>query len=77
MSYQRTSVAFKEGSTMTKGFPRVYRSFEEFEREELHRLDMGAAMDDMLDEMFAEELDFSEPGGGGGKKSRKRAELDD
>jgi hypothetical protein len=45
---------------MRAGFPRVYRSFEEFEREELNRLDVGAPIDDMLDEMFAEELDFDE-----------------
>lgn len=55
---------------MRNGFPRVYRSFEEFEREELHRLDMSAAIDDMLDEMFAEELDF-ESGSGQGKKRRR------
>jgi len=54
---------------MRNGFPRVYRSFEEFEREELHRLDMSAAIDDMLDEMFAEELEL-EPGAA--KKSRRR-----
>ncbi len=59
---------------MRKGFPRVYKSFEEFEREELHRLDMSVVMDDMLDEMFAEELDF---GDGSGAKSRRREEMDD
>ncbi len=58
---------------MRKGFPRVYRSFEEFEREELNRLDMSVAMDDMLDEMFADELDFDEESV---KRSRKREELD-
>jgi len=43
---------------------RIYRTFEEFEREELRRADgMSAYMDDMLHEMFAEELDF-EPRGG-------------
>jgi hypothetical protein len=42
--------------------PRVYRSFEEFEREELRTLDkLHTTIDDMLDELFAEELDF-EPG---------------
>jgi hypothetical protein len=59
---------------MRNGFPRVYRSFEEFEREELHRLDMSAAMDEMLDEMFAEELDFDETTV---KRSRRREERGD
>jgi len=45
---------------MRNAFPRVYRSFEEFEREELHKLDVGGSIDDMLGEMFAEELDFDE-----------------
>lgn len=43
--------------------PKVYRSFEEFERDELRKLDgLHVSIDDMLDEMFADELDF-EPGG--------------
>jgi len=42
--------------------PKVYRSFEEFERDELRKLDgLHVSIDDMLDEMFADELDF-EPG---------------
>ena len=42
--------------------PKVYRSFEEFERDELRKLDgVHVSIDDMLDEMFADELDF-EPG---------------
>ena len=45
---------------MRNAFPRVYRSFEEFEREELHKLDVGGSIDDMLGEMFADELDFDE-----------------
>ena len=45
---------------MRNAFPRVYRSFEEFEREELHKLDMSGAMDDLLDDMFAEELSFDD-----------------
>ncbi len=45
---------------MRKGFPRVYRSFEEFEREELHKLDLSGSIDDMLGEMYLEELDFDE-----------------
>jgi hypothetical protein len=41
--------------------PRIYRSFAEFEREELRRLDsMHTSIDDLLDEKFAEELDFGE-----------------
>ena len=39
--------------------PKVYRSFEEFERDELRKLDgIHSSIDDMLDEMFAEELNF-------------------
>ena len=44
-----------------RGFaaPKVYRSFEEFERDELHKLDgLHVSIDEMLDEMFADELDF-------------------
>jgi hypothetical protein len=49
---------------------RVYRSFEEFEREELLQMEtVGASVDDMIDSLFAQELDF-EPG------SRGRADLD-
>jgi hypothetical protein len=41
--------------------PRIYRSFAEFEREELRRLDsLHTSIDDLLDERFAEELDFGE-----------------
>ena len=41
---------------------RIYTTFEEFEREELRRADsVGASVDDLLDELFAEELDFHEP----------------
>jgi hypothetical protein len=47
--------------------PKVYRSFEEFERDELRKLDgVHVSIDDMLDEMFADELDF-EPGAKGGR----------
>ncbi len=52
--------------------PKVYRSFEEFERDELRKLDgFSVSIDDMLDEMFADELDF-EPGAKG-----KRGEVED
>jgi len=54
---------------MRAAMPRIYKSFEDFERDELHKLDsLGGSIDDMLDEMFAEELDFD----GSGKKSRAR-----
>ena len=44
---------------MRAAFPKVYQSFEEFEREELRKLDtLSTTIDDMLDDMFAEELDF-------------------
>jgi hypothetical protein len=52
-----------------RGFaaPRVYRSFEEFERDELRKLDgLHVSIDDMLDQMFADELDFDD------NKSSKR-----
>jgi hypothetical protein len=48
-----------------RGFaaPKVYRSFEEFERDELRKLDgLHTSIDDMLDEMFAGELDFEATG---------------
>lgn len=54
---------------MRNAFPRVYRSFEEFEREELHKLDLGGSIDEMLGEMFADELDFDEDSV---KRSKKR-----
>jgi hypothetical protein len=41
---------------------RIYRTFEEFEREELRRTEaVGSSVDDMLDTIFAEELDFEAP----------------
>jgi hypothetical protein len=37
--------------------PKVYRSFEEFERDELHKLDgIHLSIDEMLDDMFPSEL---------------------
>jgi hypothetical protein len=39
--------------------PKVYNSFEEFEREELRRLSsVHVSIDDYMDECFCEELDF-------------------
>jgi len=56
----------------SQAFPKVYRSFEEFERDELRKLDgLHVSIDDMLDEMFGEELDFDEPG------NKKRSSSDD
>jgi len=56
---------------MTYGDQRIYRTFEEFEREELRRADgLSTGMDDMLGQMFAEELDFD-------VKSVRRAADDD
>ena len=56
---------------MKYGDQRIYRTFEEFEREELRRADgMSSGMDDMLGEMLAEELSF-------GSKSSHRATDDD
>jgi hypothetical protein len=41
------------------GDQKMYRTFEEFEREELRRADgFSTAMDDLLDDMFAAELDL-------------------
>ena len=42
---------------------RIYRTFEEFEREELRRDGYFASVDDMIDDMFAGELDFSDGDG--------------
>ena len=54
---------------MSSGNPRVYTSFQEFEREELRRLDsLHASVDDLVEERFAVELDF----GGGNDAPRKR-----
>ena len=38
---------------------RIYRTFEEFEREELRRMETaGSSVDEMIDTIFGEELDF-------------------
>jgi hypothetical protein len=51
---------------------RIYRTFEEFEREELRRADgFSAYVDEMLVDAFNEELDFDV------KSSRRRADEDD
>lgn len=53
---------------MSIEFPRIYRSFAEFEREELRRLDsLHTSVDDLVEERFSEELEM-----GGGDAPRKR-----
>ena len=43
---------------MASMFPRVYRSFEDFERSELRKLDhLYESVDDMMDELLLSELD--------------------
>jgi hypothetical protein len=45
---------------MKHGDQRIYRTFEEFEREELRKADgLSSGIDDMLGEMFAQELDLN------------------
>jgi hypothetical protein len=45
-------------ATMNSVFPRVYRSFEDFERSELRKLDhLYESVDDMMDEMLLAELE--------------------
>ena len=39
---------------------RIYRTFEEFEREELRRDGYFESVDSMIDNMFAGELDFGD-----------------
>lgn len=57
-------------------FPRIYRSFNEFERDELRKLDsLRTTVDDLLDERFAEELDFLDADRG--SKGRRRARARD
>jgi hypothetical protein len=53
-----------------RAMPRIYKSFEDFERDELRKLDsLSGSIDDMLDEMFAEELDFDGQSGGRGRRA--------
>jgi hypothetical protein len=52
---------------------KIYQTFEEFEREELRRDGYLASVDQVLDEMFAGELDF-EPEAG---RRSKAADDDD
>ena len=48
---------------------RIYRTFEEFEREELRRDGYFESVDSMIDYMFAGELDF---GDNEGRRARGR-----
>ncbi len=61
-------------------FMRVYRSYEEFERDELRQLDgLSNYVDDMLDQMFAEEVDGdsdSDSGSSRGRGGRRRKAKD-
>ena len=44
---------------MSYGDMKTYRTFEEFEREELRRMDtVGNSVDEMIDTIFGEELDL-------------------
>lgn len=57
---------------MKYGDQKMYRTFEEFEREEMRRTDgFSAAMEDMLGEMIAEELGFE------ARPSRRRDDDDE
>jgi len=48
---------------MANMFPRVYRSFEEFERAELRKLDgLYDSVDDMMDELLVSELEDEDRG---------------
>jgi hypothetical protein len=52
---------------------KTYRTFEEFEREELRRDGYFESVEDMMDDMFAGELDFD----GAGSRRSARANDDD
>jgi hypothetical protein len=54
-------------------FPRIYRSFDEFERDELRKLDsLHTTVDDMLEESFSEELDMFDADAPRRKRGRPR-----
>ncbi|HJX65861.1 MAG TPA: hypothetical protein VJ860_18125 [Polyangia bacterium] len=57
---------------MSYGDMKTYRTFEEFEREELRRMDaVGNSVDEMIDTIFSEELDLDFSAG------KKRAAVDE
>jgi hypothetical protein len=52
---------------------RIYRTFEEFEREELRRMEtVSASVDDMVDALYGQELDFER-----GERQRRSSWADD
>jgi hypothetical protein len=54
-------------------FPRIYRSFAEFERDEIRKLDsLRTTVDDLLEEKFSEELDFDEDKSRPNRRRRRR-----
>ena len=57
--------------SMKNSDQRIYRTFEEFEREELRRMEaVGSSVDEMIDTVFNEELNFEAP-------ARRRSPWDD
>jgi hypothetical protein len=58
---------------MRQNDQRIYRTFEEFEREELRRVDsVGTSVEDMVASLFDEELDIDRPA-----RARRRSARDD
>jgi hypothetical protein len=53
---------------------KTYRTFEEFEREELRRDGYFDSVEEMLDDMFAGELELD---GQGGRRSARAADDDE
>jgi hypothetical protein len=56
---------------------KIYRTFEEFEREELRRDGYFESVDTMIDDMFAGELDFGGGGSTGGRGKRANDDEED
>jgi len=58
---------------MAAAFPKVYRSFDDFQRDELRKLDsLRTTVDDMLEERFSEELNFEGEVGKPRRRGRAR-----
>jgi hypothetical protein len=54
-------------------FPRIYGSFDEFQRDELRKLDtMGVSVDELFEERFSDELDFGDSPAPRRKRGRPR-----
>jgi hypothetical protein len=52
-------------------FPKVYRSFEEFERDELRKFNgFHASLDEMIDDMFGSELEKEKEKAKRGRKAK-------